>query len=78
MGKIEKLVPKVIKKQEGVVTTLEGMTKLTQTESLTAVAIVAVDAEGRIWTTFEPGENLSLLIGAVAHLQRRIVDYTEE
>ena len=78
MGEVAKLIPKVVTKHEGVVAILESMTKLTQTESFTSIAIVAIDTEGRIWTAFEPGENLSLLIGATARLQRRIVDYAEE
>ena len=78
MGKIAKLVTKSVKCNVGVKTTLGNFIEACEKESLTGIAIVAVDKEGVMHVAFEPGENLSLLIGAIERMKKRVIDYAEE
>jgi hypothetical protein len=72
-NEIVALVPKTAKRNEGVIATLENMLVAARAETLTGVAVVAVDAEGCTHSAFEPGENLATLIGACARMQYRLL-----
>ena len=77
MGDIAKLVPKVVERQKGVMTTLENFVAIAVDEGLTGIAIAGVDAQGFTHTAFESGENIATLIGAVARIQKRLLDHQE-
>ena len=78
MGDVAKLVPKAVQCNVGVKTTLNNFIEECGKESLTGIAIVAVDKEGVMHVAFEAGENLSLLIGAIERMKKRVIDYAEE
>ena len=78
MPEVAKLIPKAVKCNRGVKEALVDMLKKTRQESLTAIAMTTVDAEGRIWTSFVGGQNYSTLLGAIARLEKRVMDEAEE
>lgn len=78
MGDVAKLVPKPVKCNQGVKRTLIDVLKMARKENLAGIAIAAVDIEGRVWTSFVPGDNRTLLLGALARLERRVMDEAEE
>ncbi len=65
------------KRNEGVATTLQNFLDIVSTENLTGIAIAAVDAQGFTHCAFEGGENIATLIGSVARLQKRLLDFQE-
>lgn len=77
MSEIAKLVPKVVERQKGVMTTLENFVAIAQAEGLTGIAIAGVDAQGFTHTAFESGENIATLIGAVVRIQKRLLDHQD-
>lgn len=69
------LVPRSQTRNEGVIKTLENMLKVARSEGLVGVAVAAVDAQGYSHTAFEPGENVSTLLGALQRVNLRLLEH---
>lgn len=76
-AKLVPVQPRTVVRTKGVVTTLENFLKLAGPEKLTGIAIAAVDAQGFTHIAFESGENIATLLGAMARLQKRLLDHQE-
>ena len=68
-----KLIPKRALHSDGVQKTLQSAQDLVGNETITAMAIVAIDSEGCVYWMYEPGESYSTLIGGMERLQFRIM-----
>lgn len=77
MSEVAKLVPKTARCNKVVKTSLSDLAKIADEESLTGIAIAAVDVEGRLWTSYAGGQNFTLLLGAIERLKKRVMDEAE-
>ena len=72
-----KLVPRCAETNRGVLTVLKNIKEAADAEGFAGIAIAAVDRAGYCHTVFEPGENMSTLIGAVERLKYRLLNVQE-
>lgn len=77
MTEVVKLVTKPAVQSEGCIATLENMLAIAKTGGLIGVAIAGVDIEGYSHTAFEPGENISTLVGSLERLKLRLLTYQD-
>lgn len=72
-----RVVPRTVKRNQSVIAALERMLEEAKTDNITGIGIAVVNAEGYSKTNFEGGENVATLIGCVARLNKRLLDYQE-
>jgi hypothetical protein len=72
-----RLVPKSQTHSEGCVKTLENMLEIARKGEIVGVAIAATDREGYTHTSYEPGENMATLLGALERLRHRLLTHWE-